>query len=166
MRLARVSSHTPSSPSMFSSLSIHSEPVNKCGMSFTVVVKRLIFIKKRRNGHLSGTQGIWVCYDSDDKCTWQLNYVLNSRFLFYSGDRNPFWDWPLWLNTWKVAFMLAPAQLLFLFGTLLCVAMLWCPPTYKRNIHNEEYRVHPLTAGGSHVQHIYCHVSAYKATMF
>ena len=33
--------------------------------------------------------GTWLCFDSDDKRTWQLNYVLNARFLFYSGDENP-----------------------------------------------------------------------------
>ena len=70
----------PPPPYVFSSLSIHSKPINKCGMSFTVAVKRLIFIKKGRNGHLLGTRGTWLCFDSDDKRTWQLNYVLNTRF--------------------------------------------------------------------------------------
>lgn len=110
--LAWVSSLIPSSPYMFSSLSIHSKPINKCGMSFTVAVKRLIFIKKGRNGHLLGTQLTWFCFDSDDKCTWQLNYILNTRFLFYLGDGNPFCEWPLWLNAWKAAFMAAPVLLL------------------------------------------------------
>lgn len=70
-------------------------------MSFTVAVKRLIFIKKGRNGHLLGTRGTWLCFGSDDKHTWQLNYVLNTRFLFYLGDGNPLCEW---LNTWKAAF--------------------------------------------------------------
>lgn len=89
--LAWVSSHTPFSLYLFSSLSIQSKPINKSGMSFTVAVKRLIFIKKRRNGHLLGTWGTWLCFDSDDKRTWQLNYALSTRFLFYLGDGNPLW---------------------------------------------------------------------------
>lgn len=127
-RLAWVSSHTLPSPCMFSSLSIQSKPINKCGMSFTVAVKRLIFIKKGRNGHLLGTRGTWLCFDSEDKRTWQLNYVLNARFLFYFGDGNPPCEWPLWLNTWKAAFMVAPGLLIFSFGTLAC--HMGCSPTY------------------------------------
>lgn len=116
-RLAWVSSHIPSSPCMFSSLSIHSEPINKCGMSFTVAVKRLIFIKKGRNGHLFVVfRGTWLCFDSDDKRTWQLNYVLNTCFLLYSGDGNPLREWPLCLNMWKAAFMVAPVLLLVTSG--------------------------------------------------
>lgn len=58
-------------------------------MSFTVAVKRLIFIKKGRNGRLLGTRGTWLCFDIDDKRTWQLNYILSTRFLFNLGDGNP-----------------------------------------------------------------------------
>lgn len=78
-----------------------------------MAVKRLIFIKKERNGHLFGTWGTCMCFDSDDKHTWHLNYVLSPRFLFYLGDGNPLCEQPLWLNTWKVAFMVPPALLLF-----------------------------------------------------
>lgn len=113
VQLAGVSSFTPPSLYLFSSLSIRSKPINKCGMSFTMAVKRLIFIKKERNGHLFGTWGTCMCFDSDDKHTWQLNYVLSPRFLFYLGDGNPLREQPLWLNTWKVAFMVPPALLLF-----------------------------------------------------
>lgn len=120
--LVWVSSHTPSSMYLFSSLSIHSKPINKCGMSFTVAVNRLIFIKKGRNGHLLGT---WLCYDSDDKHTWQLNYVLNTSFLFYLGDGNPMCEWPLWLKPWKAAFMVTLVLLLFSSGTLVCHMILW-----------------------------------------
>lgn len=109
--LAWVSSHTPSSLYLFSSLSIHSKPINKCGMSFTVAVNRLIFIKKGRNGHLLGT---WLCFDSDDKHTWQLNYVLSTSFLFYLGDGNPLCEWPLWLNPWKAAFTVAQRYSFFI----------------------------------------------------
>lgn len=108
VRLARVSGYTPSSQYLFSSLSIHSKPINKCGISFTVAEKRLIFIKQGRNGHLLGSLGTWLCFDSDDKHTWQLNFILNTRFLFYLGDENPLCEPPLWLNTWKAAFMAAP----------------------------------------------------------
>lgn len=129
-RLAWVSGHTPSSPYLFSSLSIRSKPINKCGMSFTVAVKRLIFIKKGRNGHLLGTWGTWFCFDSDDKCTWQLNYVLNTRFLFYLGDGNPLSERLLWLNTLKAAFMVASVlSLFFSFGILVCHMILWLLPT-------------------------------------
>lgn len=126
VQLAGVTSSTPSSPYLFSSLSIHSKPINKCGMSFTMAVKRLIFIKKGRNGHLFGTWGTWLCFDSDDKHTWQLNYVPSTRFLFYLGDGNPLCERPSWLNTWKAAFMVAPVcYSFFIWHPSVCHITLW-----------------------------------------
>lgn len=58
-------------------------------MSFTVTVKRLIFIKKGRNGHLFASAATWLCFDSDDERTWQPNYILSTCFLFYLGEGNP-----------------------------------------------------------------------------
>lgn len=122
VQLAGVSSSAPSSSYLFSPLSIHSEPINKCGMSFTMAVKRLIFIKKGRNGHLFGTRGTWFCFDSEDKRTWQLNYILSARFLFYLLDGNPNCEPPS--NTCRVAFAVAPVLLPF-FGCA-CHAMRCC----------------------------------------
>lgn len=132
--LAWVSSHTPFSSYLFSSLSIHSKPINKSGMSFTVAVKRLIFIKKGRNGHLLGTWGTWLCFDSDDERTWQLNYVLNTRFLFYLGDGNPQCERPSRLNTWKAAFIAAPVLLLCSFDTLACHVTLVFTHMHKEHL--------------------------------
>lgn len=74
---------------MFSPLSVQSQPINKCGISFTAATRRLIFMKKRRNGHLLAPADTWLRVDSDHKRTWQLNYTPSARFLFYLGDRNP-----------------------------------------------------------------------------
>lgn len=59
-------------------------------MSFTLAVERLILIKKGKKGHLLGSVGTWLCFDSDDEHTWQLYYILNTRFVFYFSDWNPF----------------------------------------------------------------------------
>ena len=67
-------------------------------MSFTKAVKRLIFIKKGRNGHPFRTWGTWLCFDSDDKHTWQLNYILGTHFLFCLDDGNPPYEQPFGLN--------------------------------------------------------------------
>lgn len=88
-RLAWVSSHISLSLYLFSPLSVQSKPINKCGISFTAVTRRLIFIKKRRNGHLLAPTDTWLCVDSDNKHTWQLNYTPRARFLFYLGEGNP-----------------------------------------------------------------------------
>lgn len=113
IQLVRVSSFTPSSLFPVFPLSIHSKPINKCGMSFTKAVKRLIFIKKGRNGHLFRTWGTWLCFDSDDKHTWQLNYILSAHFLFCLDDGNPPSEQTFGLNIWIVACLAASALWLF-----------------------------------------------------
>lgn len=88
-RIAWVSSHIPLSLYVFSPLSVQSKPINKCGISFTTATRRLIFIKKRRNGHLLAPADTWLRVDSDHKRTWQLNYTPSAHFLFYFGDGKP-----------------------------------------------------------------------------
>lgn len=88
-RLAWVSSHIPLSLYVFSPQSVQSKLINKCGISFTAATRRLIFIKKRRNGYLLAPVDTWLRVDSDHKHTWQLNYTPSTRFLFYLGDGNP-----------------------------------------------------------------------------
>lgn len=80
----------PAPVTCFSSLSIHFKPINKCGISFTVGVQRLIFIKKQRNGHHFATWGPKLRYDSDDKHTWQTNFVLATFFFLMLWIRGTF----------------------------------------------------------------------------
>lgn len=142
---------------MFSSPSIHSKPINKCGMSFTVAAKRLIFIKKGRNGHLLGSRGTWLCFDSDDKRTWQLNYVLNTRFLFYFGDGNPLCEFPLRLNTRRAAPAVAPVLFLVSCGSQVCHMVLCYLPTSIRNIYNEwKAHAHSALRGASCIYAAIC----------
>lgn len=120
-RVAWVSSHIPSSPHVFSSLSIHSKSINKCGMSFTVAAERLIFIKKGRNGHLLASAGTCLCFDSDGKPTWQLNYILSTCFsVLFRWWESSQREWPSWLKTCEAAFMAAPVLSPVSFGTSVC----------------------------------------------
>lgn len=136
------------SPYLFSSLSIHSEPINKCGISFTVAMERFIFIKKGRNGHLLGSCCTWWCFDSDDKRTWQLNYALNTRFLFYLGDGNPLCERSLQLNAMESYIYVSTCAAVPLFH-LPSECVRWCCSihTYIESIYNK-WKAHALCTVG------------------
>lgn len=124
----RVTRHNP--------IAVHSKHINKCGMSFTVAVKPLIFIKKVRNGHLTGTWCTWLFFDSDDKHTWQLNYILNSPFLFYFGDGDPLCVCPSRWNAMESCIYICTCAISLSFPTLVSQLMLRSS-TGINNVYNK-----------------------------
>lgn len=137
MQCETATGHSPPPP-----VPVPSKHINKCGMSFTVAVRRLIFIKKGRNGHLVGTWCTWLCFDSDDKHTWQLNYVLNTRFLFYFGDGNPLRERLLWLNAMETCIYVCTCAIAFSFATVVCQLMLRSSTCIKNNCNKWQTHVH------------------------
>lgn len=105
-------------------------------MSFTAAVERLISMKKGRNGHLRGTRGTWLCFDSDDECTWQLNYFFNTQILLYLHDGNPLREQPFVFKYAGTCVYGATCAIASSLCSLLCDSMLRYSPTYLKNMYN------------------------------